>query len=84
MRSRWGYPLPHLDFAALRAISERVFLESFFALAGPPFNPPRRPRATAAGFLGGLFLSVDSCVASATICEASTFKSDDLFFLAMP
>lgn len=35
---------------ALRADSERSFGVSFLALAGPPFFPPSRPRATAAGF----------------------------------
>src|SRR5262249_29722291 len=36
--------------AALRAISARLLADSFSALALPPFWPPRRPRATAAGF----------------------------------
>jgi hypothetical protein len=36
--------------AAMRAISERRFWERLAALAAPPFRPPRRPKATAAGF----------------------------------
>jgi hypothetical protein len=36
--------------AALRAISLRRLADSFSARAFPPFWPPRRPRATAAGF----------------------------------
>lgn len=36
--------------AALRAISLRSSEGSFFARAFPPFRPPRRPSATAAGF----------------------------------
>jgi hypothetical protein len=43
----------HRFRAALRAISARRALESFFARAAPPFNPPNRPKATAAGFLAG-------------------------------
>ncbi len=34
---------------AFRAISDLLLAESFFALAFPPFKPPRRPKATAAG-----------------------------------
>lgn len=36
---------------ASRPISDRRFLDNFFALAGPPFSPPSLPNATAAGFL---------------------------------
>jgi hypothetical protein len=35
---------------ALRASSDLRFGESFAARAGPPFKPPSRPNATAAGF----------------------------------
>src|ERR1022692_4938512 len=47
--------LPLLAFAqrawtALRALSLRCAGVSLAALAGPPFLPPFRPRATAAGF----------------------------------
>lgn len=38
----------HLALAALRAISFRRLADSFLALAGPPFRPPRRPRIRAA------------------------------------
>lgn len=51
----------HLALAALLAILARCREESFLALAGPPFRPPRRPRATAAGFF-----SVPSATASTT------------------
>ena len=44
--------LLHLDFAALAAIWERFFGVSEAARAAPPFSPPSRPKATAAGFLG--------------------------------
>ncbi|MGD0209793.1 MAG: hypothetical protein ABSC14_02290 [Desulfomonilia bacterium] len=59
----------HLAFAAFSAISLRFFGDSFSALALPPFNPPKRPNATAAGFFpGGALASSLICpVASATI-----------------
>jgi hypothetical protein len=41
-------------FAALDALRVRCSGVSFFAVAGPPLRPPRRPKATAAGFLSGL------------------------------
>src|SRR5437868_3203228 len=41
--------LDHLALAAFRAAARSFFLPSFFARAGPPFNPPLRPSATAAG-----------------------------------
>src|SRR5438093_9191104 len=37
--------------AALRALWLRCRFVIFAALAGPPFLPPKRPKATAAGFL---------------------------------
>lgn len=40
----------HLFAAALRAISDRFRADNEAALALPPFNPPKRPRDTAAGF----------------------------------
>ena len=42
---------PHLAFAAFFAAALRCFGVSFSARALPPFNPPSRPSATAAGFL---------------------------------
>lgn len=58
--------------AAFLAISDRCSLVSAFALALPPFRPPKRPSATAAGFLpssgsGSGF----SFVASSTMLLAS-------------
>lgn len=47
----------HLLFAACCAIALRRFEERDFALALPPFKPPNRPKATAAGFLVGLFFA---------------------------
>ena len=43
--------LPHRALAAFAAIRERLRRLSFLALAWPPFRPPKRPSATAAGFL---------------------------------
>src|SRR5208282_671690 len=40
-------------FTALRAIAERLAFDSFVFRAIPPFSPPKRPSATAAGFLTG-------------------------------
>lgn len=45
--------LLHRAFAAFAEIWERLRRLSFLARAWPPLRPPRRPRATAAGFLGG-------------------------------
>lgn len=44
--------LPQRAFAAFAAICERLRGLRLAALAAPPFNPPSRPNATAAGFLG--------------------------------
>ena len=44
----------HRAFAALRAWSLSTCLDSFAALALPPFNPPSFPSATAAGFLAAV------------------------------
>ena len=70
----------HLALAALRAISLRCSGVSFLALAGPPFKPPRRPKATAAGFfMEGSCVGL-SFVASSTILVANKFRSVGLFF----
>lgn len=53
--------------AALRAICCRFLAVSLAALAGPPFLPPRRPSATAAGFF--------SPVASRRTRKAVSFTS---------
>lgn len=42
--------------AAFLAISERLAELSFAARALPPFNPPRRPSVTAAGFFWVFFI----------------------------
>lgn len=42
----------HRALAALAAIWERLRALSLAARAWPPLSPPRRPRETAAGFLG--------------------------------
>lgn len=44
-------PFDQREAAAARAISRRLRADSASALALPPFNPPRCPKATAAGFL---------------------------------
>jgi hypothetical protein len=49
--------LSHLAFAASRAISLRLLAERLSDRAFPPFNPPSRPRATAAGFFSPLVLA---------------------------
>lgn len=56
--------------AAFFAISDLFFLESFLARAFPPLRPPRRPRATAAGFF-----SAGSSVALRTMLAASVLTS---------
>lgn len=79
----FSFLLAHRACAAFFAISFRLFGESFSALALPPCKPPKRPRATAAGFfsLSGSFGG--ACpVASCMIENASEFKS--LGFFAMP
>lgn len=50
---------PQRERAAFFAIAERLAALNFAARAFPPFNPPSRPSATAAGFF--------SSVADATI-----------------
>jgi hypothetical protein len=47
------YFFPHRALAALAAIWDRLRGDSAAALASPPFRPPRRPSATAWGFLAG-------------------------------
>src|ERR1017187_3674402 len=44
---------PHRAFAAFAAIWERLRGPRAAARAVPPLRPPRRPRATACGFLDG-------------------------------
>ena len=63
--------MAHRAAAAFFAISDRCSGVNFAARAFPPFLPPKRPRATAAGF----FPSSESAVASATMLAASAFTS---------
>jgi len=73
--------LPHLAFAALAAIWDRLRGLSFAALAGPPFSPPSRPRATAWGFLGTSGCCFGAWpVDSSMIWYASWFGSRGRFF----
>ena len=44
---------PHRAFAAFAAIADRLRDPRAAALATPPLSPPRRPSATAWGFLVG-------------------------------
>lgn len=44
------YFVAHRERAAFLAIADRFFALKLSARAFPPFNPPRRPSATAAGF----------------------------------
>ena len=44
------FSFAHLAVAALLAICDLADGGSLLALAFPPFNPPSRPNATAAGF----------------------------------
>jgi hypothetical protein len=77
------YFLPQRLAAALAAIWERFFGPSAAALAAPPFNPPRRPSATAAGFFGlitGGALTGASPMDSRKIRCASSLGSRGLVF----
>ena len=67
--------LPQRLAAALAAIWERFLGVSDAALAAPPFSPPSRPRATAAGFLalttGGSVLETSPMDSRKTRCANS-------------
>jgi hypothetical protein len=63
--------VPQRAAAAFFAISRFRSGVSLAARAFPPFFPPSRPRATAAGF----FPSSGSALTSATIAAASAFTS---------
>src|SRR5262249_53193008 len=69
--------LSHLAIAAFRAMSCRFLSLRTAALAGPPFFPPNRPSATAAGFFSGCSLSA-FLVALSTIGD-SVFAMLDRF-----
>ncbi len=63
-------------FAAICAICDLFVLDRAFALAFPPFNPPKRPKATAAGFrVSSMMGSLVFPVARSTIDFASWFVS---------
>ena len=47
----WAFSLAHRASTAFRASSRLSCGVSFATLAFPPFKPPRRPKATACGFL---------------------------------
>src|SRR2546423_7651336 len=64
--------LPHRFAAPAFPISLRRAADNFAARAFPPFNPPKRPRATAAGFL---VETSTSPVEIATILAARAFES---------
>jgi hypothetical protein len=49
----------HLAFAAFLAISDLFLAVRDLALAFPPFSPPNRPNATAAGFFLGSSIGVE-------------------------
>lgn len=72
---------PHRDFAAFVAIALRSKGVNFSARALPPFNPPLRPSATAAGSfsLAGAFCPV----ACWTMSKARVFVSRLLERLGM-
>jgi hypothetical protein len=65
----------HRLLAAADAISLRRSADSDAARAFPPFNPPRRPRATANGFLPSAVLITLPFVAISTIADASELTS---------
>ena len=60
-RRRIGYGFPHRFAEAFLAICLRLAGESFLALAFPPFFPPSRPKATAAGFLPASGSGISTC-----------------------
>lgn len=69
----------HRAIAAALAISFSLRLESFAALAGPPFIPPSRPSATAAAFFpSGVMGAGCWLVAESTMDLASWFSSTGL------
>jgi hypothetical protein len=81
---------PHRALAAFAAIWDRLRGLKASALAAPPFRPPRRPRATAWGFLDGSIAFGASAkgsyfgacpVDSSMIWYASWFGSRGRFFV---
>lgn len=81
--------MPHLCWAAFRAICDRFLAVSFSALAIPPFDAPSLDKATAAGFFffsGADFSSgvpsMCSPIRSSTTERAKRFGSLGRFLLA--
>src|SRR5579864_3898104 len=68
-----AFLLPQRATAALRAIFLRFSGDRASARAFPPRRPPKRPNATAAGFLS--LTSKAASIASDTICAAIWFTS---------
>jgi hypothetical protein len=82
-----GFFFPQRALAALDAIADRFRGPRAAALAAPPFSPPRRPKATAWGFLegskafGSSWLYLGACpVDSSMTWYASWFGSRGRFF----
>ena len=65
--------LPQRVLAAFAAIAERFFGVRAAARAAPPFNPPKRPRATAAGFF--FFISGGSVFGAWPVDSSMTWKA---------
>src|SRR4051794_6354808 len=84
MSIRRDYFLLHRACAAFLAISLRCSFVSFLARASPPFLPPSRPSATAAGFLplgGGWTDSSSGSVTSCSVGSGATGCWSSGFFL---
>lgn len=76
MRVKRDYRFVQRASAACLALSDRSLAVIALALALPPFNPPLRPSATAAGSLPASGSTRSICpVASATRVAASWLKS---------
>jgi hypothetical protein len=72
-------PRQRLEAPLGMAIADRFLADSFAALAGPPFFPPRRPSATAAGFSPRQDrASGSSLVACSMMAAAKAFRSRGL------
>src|SRR5579872_3871989 len=84
-RADYYFLVPHLAAAAFLAISLRFLGLRLSALATPPFKPPLRPKATAAGSLAGPFWVSDSPVAFPTMEAARELTSlGPGFWLMLP
>jgi hypothetical protein len=83
-----GYALPQRFAAALAAICERFFGVRAAALAAPPFSPPSRPNATAAGFFtftsGGTVFGTSPMDSRKIWCASSFGSRGRMDFGMMP